>query len=140
MSNGGQLLFGNQPWFPMLWMVGLLGFVAFWWYASGAAPGLRRLFLILWGPAAFVAACVYRFEGHGQPVTATLGLLARGDSAMLRSIAQMPFDGHTLTYAFVVGGVVAVFATMALHLIGILVGALLSIAPSTRGPRRRGCE
>lgn len=132
MINGGQLLLGNQPWFPMLWMVGLLGFVALWWYACSAAAGLRRLFLILWGPAAFVAGCVYRFEGHGQPVAETLGLLARGDTTMLRSIVQMPLDGPTLTYGFIVGGVVAVLGTMALHLIGILLGAVLSIAPSRR--------
>jgi hypothetical protein len=132
MSDGGQLLFGNEAWFPMLWMLGLLGFVALWWYASGAAAGLRRLFLILWGPAALVAGCVYGSEGYGQPVTETLGLLTRADSAMLRSILQMPLDGPTLTFAFVVGGAVAVVATLALHVIGILLGAVLSLAPSRR--------
>lgn len=135
MSNGGQLLFGNQPWFPMLWMVGLLGFVAFWWYASGAAAGLRRLFLFLWIPAAVVSACVYRFQGRGQAVTATLGLLARGDPAILRTLVQAPLEGYTLTYAFVVGGVVAVLSTMALHVIGLLLGTVLGIASSARGPR-----
>jgi hypothetical protein len=32
MANEGQLIFGDLPSVPVLWLVGLLGFIAHWWF------------------------------------------------------------------------------------------------------------
>jgi hypothetical protein len=135
--NGGQLLFGSQAWFPALWVLASLGFVAYWWYVCRGMGGLRRLFLALWVPAALASAAVYRLQGRGYALTTTLQLLARCDPETLRLVFHTPIDGPVLTYAVVVGGVAAALATIALQMGGIMLGALLMVTPAGRRTGRR---
>ena len=138
MTNTGQLLFGNAPWFPVVWVIGLLGFLACWWYVCRDMPAVRRLFLALWLPAALVASAVYKLEGHNQAVAETLRLIAGRDPATLRLLLQPPADGFAATYAMVVGGTVAALSTMAMHLAGMVLGAIVSVSPAARrGGRSR---
>lgn len=132
MTNAGQLLFGNVPWFPVVWVLGLLGFIAGWWYVCRDVPAVRRLFLALWLPAALVASAVYKLEGHHQAVTETLRLIAGRDPATLRLLFQPPADGFAATYAMVVGGTVAALSTMGLQLAGMALGAIVSVSPAAR--------
>jgi hypothetical protein len=138
MTNAGQLFFGNVPWFPVVWVIGLLGFIACWWYVCRDVPAVRRLFLVLWLPAALVASAVYKLEGHNQAVTETLRLIAERDPATLRLLLQTPADGFAATYALAVGGAVAALSTMGLQLAGMVLGAIVSVSPAARrgGPGR----
>lgn len=132
MANTGQLLFGNLPSVPVLWMVGLLGFIAFWWYVCRNEGSVRRLFLALWLPAAVVAGALYSLDGHGYAVTESLTLLAHRDPGILRLVRWFPPDGFSTTYAVITGGAVAALATMALQFVGVLVGAMLGLVSSAR--------
>jgi hypothetical protein len=132
MADTGQLLFGNLPSVPVLWMIGLLGFIAFWWYVCRTENRVRRLFLALWLPAAVVVAALYSLDGHGYAVSESLGLLVHRDPGILRLVRWMPSDGFSATYAVITGGAVAALATMALQFVGVLVGALLGLVPSVR--------
>ena len=132
MTNAGQLLFGNVPWFPVVWAIVLLGFIAYWWYVCRDVPAVRRLFLALWLPAALVASAVYKLEGHSQAVTETLRLIAGRDPATLRLLLQTPADGFAASYAMVVGGAVAALSTMGLQLAGMVLGAIVSVSPAAR--------
>lgn len=134
--NGGQLLFGDEPRFPAMWILASLGFVAYWWYVCRGMGALRRLFLALWVPAALTAGAVYKLQGRGYAVTTTLQLLARCDPEAVRLVLHTPIDGPVLTYAMIVGGVVAALATIALQLGGIMLGALLTVSPAGRRPGR----
>jgi hypothetical protein len=134
MTNAGELLFGSVPWFPVLWVAGLLVFIAFWWYICRYERPVRRLFLVIWLPAALVASAVYKLDGHNQAVTETLRLIARRDPATLRLLLAIPADGFAATYAMAVGGAVAALATMALQTAGFV----LTIAGLTPSARRRG--
>jgi hypothetical protein len=134
MTNAGQLLFGDMPWFPVLWVTGLLGFIAFWWYICRDVHAVRRLFLCLWLPAALVTSAVYKLDGHGQSVMETLRFIARGDPATLRLMLAMPADGFAGAYAMAVGGAFAALATMALEAADIL----LTVVGLGRAARRRG--
>lgn len=138
MRNAGQLLFGDVRWFPVVWSIGLLGFVAYWWYVCRDVRAMRRLFLILWLPAALVAGAIYSLEGQGQAVTESLRLMVQRDPATVRLLFRIPADGFATTYAVVVGGTVAALTTMALQLVGVALGVLLSVGPSSRrgGSRR----
>src|SRR5688572_18549148 len=120
MTNAGKLLFGTVPSFPVLWVLGLLGFIALWWYTYRGLRALRRLFLALWLPAALAAGLVYKLEGQGIAVVGTLRLIAQRDPATLRLLFAMPGDAYTATYAVAVGGAVAALATMTLQLAGLL--------------------
>ena len=132
MTNTGQLLFWNAPWFPVVWVIGLLGFLACLWYVCRDVPAVRRLFLALWLPAALVASAVYKLEGHNQAVAETLRLIAGRDPATLRLLLQPPADGFAATYAMVVGGTVAALSTMALQLAGMVLGAIVNVSPAAR--------
>ena len=138
MADTGKLLFDNLPWFPVFWIIGLLGFIAFWWYCCRDVIGVRRLFLFLWLPAALIAGATYRIDGHGQAVGDLLRLMLRGDAATLHRVIRMPSDGFAASYAVVVGGAVAALATIALQLVGVVLGALLAATPFGRRsePRR----
>jgi hypothetical protein len=136
MTNAGQLLFGNVPWFPVLWVAGLLGFIAFWWYICRDVHAVRRLFLCLWLPAALVASAVYKLDGQGQAVMETLRLIARGDPATLRLMLATPADGFAAVYAMAVGGAVAALATMAVQTAGLML-TIVGLGPAARRP---GCR
>jgi len=138
VQNVGQLLFGNLPSFPVFWIIGLLGFVALWWYVSRDRGGRRRLFLILWLPAALASGAVYTLNGQGYPTEDALRLLVQRDPATWRIVHWFPANGFAATYGVVVGGAVAALATMAVHLAGLLLGAVLGLMPSSRfnQPRR----
>jgi hypothetical protein len=132
LQSTGQLLFGKLPSFPTIWIVASLGFVSVWWYVSRDRCARRRTFLILWLPAALVSGAVYTLNGHGYATTDALRLLVRRDPATWRLVHWIPSNGFAATYAAVVGGAVAAFATMALHLAGLLFGAVLGLGPSSR--------
>ena len=136
--NSGGLLFGNQPWFPTVWITALLGFIAYWWYVSRDMGGLRRLFLALWPPAALIAGAVYDLLRRGYDVSEAVHLLARWDPATIRLLIQIPIDGYAATYAMVVGGAAAAVATIALQLLGLVLGPFLGMTlPRPRAGRRR---
>ena len=137
MANTGQLLFGNLPSVPILWMIGLLGFVALWWYVCRNEGALRRLFLALWLPAAVLTAAIYSLDGRGYAVGESLSLLMHRDPAVLHAVHWLPTNGFDATYALIAGGTAAALATMALHLAGILLGVVVSIAPPARRGGRR---
>ena len=118
--TGGDLLFGPTSQFPALWIVGVIGFIGLCWYCWRGAPATRRVFLVLWVPAALAAAVVYMLDGHGYAVSDSLRLVARQDPTVLRLLAQAPTDGFVATYAFVVGGAAAALATMALQFVGVV--------------------
>lgn len=132
MANTGQLLFGDLPSVPVLWMVGLLGFTALWWYVCRNERCVRRLFLALWLPAAVVAGALFSLDGHGYAVSESLALLAHRDPGILRLVRWIPTDGFSATYAMTTGGAVAALATIALQLVGVIAGALLGLVPSAR--------
>jgi len=136
MTNAGQLLFGNTPWFPVLWVTALLGFIAFWWYICRDVHAVRRLFLCLWLPVALVASTVYKLDGHGQAVMETLRLIARADPATLRLMLAMPADGFAAAYALAVGGAVAALAAMAV-LAADLILTIVGLGPAARQRGRR---
>jgi len=135
MTNAGQLLFGNTPWFPVLWVTALLGFIAFWWYICRDVHALRRLFLCLWLPAALVASAVYKLNGHGQAVIETLRLIAGRDPATLHLVLAPPADGFAAVYAMAVGGAVAALGTMAVQTAGLML-TIVGLGPSARRWRR----
>ena len=123
------LLFDPGPNFPALWIFGLIGFLALWWYVvSSDSKTQRRTFLMLWVPAALAAALVYRLEVRGQPAADTLRLLLEGDGDTLRGLIKPPGDGYQATYGMVVGGAAAALAAMACQLAGILLGVILGIS------------
>ena len=138
MAIEGQLLFGDLPSVPVLWLVGLLGFIAFWWYVCRTETRVRRLFLALWLPAAVVAGALYSLDGRGYAVSESLRLLAHRDPGIIGLVRWMPSNGFEATYDVIVGGAVAALATMALQLLGVMVGALLGLvmSPGLNPPRR----
>ena len=127
MASPGQLLFGKVPSFPSVWMFGLLGFIAFWWHATRGWTTVRRLFLVLWPPAALVSGAVYSLDGRGFAVTETLRGLLHRDPTVLQLVHWLPGNGVAATYAVIVGGAVSVLTTMALQLVGLVFGALLAL-------------
>lgn len=129
-----NLLFETDPSFPALLMLGLIGFLGLWWYAHRYSTTQRSLVLVLWAPAALVAMLVYRHGHQGQSAAETLQLLADRDPQTLRGLVRPEFDGPTLTFGFVVGGSVAVFATMAWRLAGVVLGTTIGLF--TGGGRR----
>jgi hypothetical protein len=137
MANAGNLLFGNLPWFPVSWIIGLLAFIALWWYCCRDLRSIRRLFLVLWLPAALVAAATYGIDGHGRAVSDVLHHLIQADPAELHLLLRWPSNGFAATYAVVVGGFVAALATMALQLAGVVLGALLALTPAGGRDRPR---
>jgi len=138
MTNAGELLFGKMPSFPAVWMLGLLGFTAFWWYVWRGVRSIRRLFLVLWLPAGIMAGAVYSLEGRGYGATESLGGLFHRDPALLQLVQWIPSNGFAATYAVIVGAAVAAFATVALQLVGLVAGVLLGLWPSAgTHPRRR---
>jgi hypothetical protein len=131
----GALFFDPGPDFPTWWVLGLVGFLAVWWYVIGRSPQ-RRMFLVFWVPGALVSALCYRLGEQGQSVAGTLRLLARRDPATWRELLNPPHDGFVGTYGFVVGGTVAAFASMAWQLAGIILGTILAMfLPGARGRR-----
>jgi hypothetical protein len=136
MTNLGELLFGNVPWFPVLWVAGLLGFIAFWWYICRDVRAVRRFFLCLWLPAALVASAVYKLDGQGQAVRETLRLIARGDPATLRLMLATPADGFAAAYAMAVGGAIAALAAMAVLTAGLML-TIVGLGPAARRRGRR---
>lgn len=138
MANTGQLLFGDLPSVPVLWMLGLLGFIALWWYACRKERYIPRLVLALWLPAAIVAGALFSLDGYGYAVSESLALLAHRDPGILRLVRWIPTDGFSPTYAVITGGAVAALATIALQFFGAILGALLGLVPSARlNPPRR---
>jgi hypothetical protein len=129
-----NLLFETDPSFPALWILGLIGFLALWWYGV-RTPAQRRMVLVLWAPATLVGMLVYRYGHQGLSTAETLRLLAAGDQSAMRDLVGPVFNGPTLTYGFVVGGTAAVCVTMVWHLIGVVLG--VAIAPLTGGGRHR---
>ena len=138
MESIGGLLFGNQLWFPTVWVTALLGFIAYWWYVSRDMGGLRRLFLTLWAPAALIASAVYNLLRLGYDGAEAMHLLFRWDPAAIRLLIQNPIDGFSATYAVVVGGAAAALATIALQLASLVFGGLLGMTLlRPRASRRR---
>jgi hypothetical protein len=133
----GNLLFDTDPSFPAVWILGLIGFLALWWYAVGHSPGQRRTFLVLWIPAALVAILIYRHGRQGQSAAETLRLLAEQDPHMVRDLVGPELNGPALTFGFVVGGSAAVFATMAWHVVSVVLGAAIGLFSGTGGSRGR---
>jgi hypothetical protein len=131
----GNLLFDTDPSFPALWILGLTGFLALWWYAVRYSPAQRLMFLVLWAPAALLAMLVYRYGRLGLSTIETLQLLADGDSQTLRDLVGPELHGPALTFGFVVGGSAAVCTTMASHLAGTVLGAAIGLF--TGGGRSR---
>ena len=132
MANAGQLLFGNLPPVPVWWLLGLLVFIAFWWYVWRNERATRRLFLLLWLPAGLVAGALYSLDGRGYAVSESLRLLVHRDPAVLRLVRWVPTDGFSGTYAVIVGGAVAALATIALQFLGLFCGAVLGLVQSPR--------
>lgn len=130
------LLFDPGPDFPTLWIIGLIFFLGFWWYTVRHTATQRRAFLAFWVPGALGAALVYRLGVHGQSVADTLRLLMRRDSTTWRELVQLPADSYAAIYGVVVGGTVAVFATMAWQFAGVVLGSILGLfLPGGRGRR-----
>jgi len=138
MQSSGHLLFGDLPAFPELWMLGLLAFVALWWYICGSWPAIRRTFLALWLPSAMLANAIHALDGRGYAVTHSLRLFGRRDPAVFGLMHWIPSDGFRATYAIIIGGAAAAFASIGLLVLGVLLGAMLAIvAPGLNQPRRR---
>jgi hypothetical protein len=70
---------------PVLWLVGLLGFIAFWCTCAGTRPGYA--------------------------VSESLRLLAQRDPGIIRLAHWVPSNGFETTYDVIVGGAVAALAT-----------------------------
>lgn len=132
--GGGNFDFRSLDRFPALWMVGLVGFVALFWYAWRSTDAVRRTFLVLWVPAGVAAGTVFMLGAHGYGVADTVRLLVQRDPATFRLLIALPIDAAVATYAVLVGGTVAALATAGLQLAGVVVGAALSVV--TGGPRR----
>jgi hypothetical protein len=130
----GNLLFDTDPSFPVLWVAGLIGFLALSWYAVRDSPAQRRSVLVLWAPAALVAILVYRYGQQGRSTADTLRLLVERDPHTVRQFLGPKLEGPALIFGFVVGGSSAVLVTMACHLAGMVLGA---IGLFTGGGRRR---
>ena len=126
------LLFDPGPGYPTVWVAGLLIFLAIWWYAI-RQTNVQGLWLALWVPGALGASLIFRLDQEGQLPAETIRLLVSGDAATLRGLFVMPSNGYAATYGFVVGGVAAALACMAIQFAGILLGGAIGAF----GPRQR---